>query len=172
MNHVSEISFKVSRPDGTYGLFKLSETVFKLGLGPCGRHVTKLSVSVDRDFLRVTQWSRAADDLDPPPCPPNEVYTKLARDECAMRNEPIIRLRLPPQVYYTGFLWWKKRHVVNEPAPLPEKPKGALDPEERERLSEIIRDYKRAFAEWESRVEIKEFIYKISDVHGRIVTTK
>ncbi|WYW02830.1 hypothetical protein Emajogi_00008 [Pseudomonas phage vB_PpuP-Emajogi] len=36
-NRVKEVTFKVSRPDGQYGLHKLADTTFALGLGPCGR---------------------------------------------------------------------------------------------------------------------------------------
>ncbi len=81
------VVFHASWPDpGSYGLIKAREVEFKHGLGPCGRIVTRLSVHIEGQFLKVSQTSV-----------------------------------LP------GHRWWKDRS------------------------------------------EIKEFVYKITDVHGQIV---
>lgn len=93
-NRVKEVTFKVSRPDGQYGLHKLADTTFALGLGPCGRWVQHLEVEVTDHLLRIRQHSTEFDIT--------EVLLRKANE---------------------GY-------------------------------------------------EIKEFIYKIADIHGRIVTTK
>lgn len=47
----------------SFGLLKVKEVEFKLGLGPCGRHVTELSYSISGDLLTIVQRSREPDDL-------------------------------------------------------------------------------------------------------------
>lgn len=59
-NRVKEVTFKVSRPDGQYGLHKLADTTFALGLGPCGRWVQRLEVEVTDHLLRIRQHSTEA----------------------------------------------------------------------------------------------------------------
>ncbi|WPK27822.1 hypothetical protein [Pseudomonas phage phiPstE] len=60
-NRVKEVTFKVSRPDGQYGLHKLADTTFALGLGPCGRWVQRLEVEVTDHLLRIRQHSTEFD---------------------------------------------------------------------------------------------------------------
>ncbi|WZX11471.1 hypothetical protein YZUPF006_000009 [Pseudomonas phage YZU-PF-006] len=172
-NRASEVSFKVSRPGGNYGLHKITETVFKLGLGPCGRHVLSLSAVVCEDFLRVTQHSRMPDDLEPP-ASPTEAYRSIAEHECASRwfRPVLLTIKPEPEVYYTGFLWWRKKHIRKADEPKPEARHGFLTPEELETHKATVRAYEKAVHEWENRKEIKEFIYKITDIHGRITITK
>ncbi|MCO4372805.1 hypothetical protein MTR10_12390, partial [Staphylococcus agnetis] len=60
-NRVKQVVFKVSRPDGQYGLHKIADTTFALGLGPCGRWVQRLEVVVTDALLRITQHSTEFD---------------------------------------------------------------------------------------------------------------
>lgn len=56
------IKFRASftQPD-TYGLAKVKEVVFSLGLGPCGRVVTKLDYEILGDLMVIRQTSFPVD---------------------------------------------------------------------------------------------------------------
>ena len=136
-NRVKEVTFKVSRPDGQYGLHKLADTTFALGLGPCGRWVQRLEVVVTDAFLRITQHSTEFD------------ITEAAAENAESRA--ILE-------HHSGRYPWIKRDALD----------AALKEFHQERVnttSAVLRKANEGY-------EIKEFIYKIADIHGRIVTTK
>lgn len=132
----TEIIFKCSKPDGAYGLHKITECTFKLGLGPCGRVVKKLTAEVTDILLTITQVSYATEEPD--------------ADGWWSNNH-----RHFMDVYRPR--WWGIC-------------KGNLELYEhhREALNAIHKRHK----EWRDGREDKRFIYKLSDIHGRIVVIK
>lgn len=132
---VNHLTFKVSHPDGQYGLHKIADTTFALGMGPCGRFVTELSVDITGSLLKVTQTSYVSEQPDP-----GDVlwdHHSLWADQYRPR-------------------WW-----------------GLCgDPVEYERHRLALQELSKAHKAWRDTCEIREFVYKVSDIHGRIVTTK
>ncbi|AHZ94987.1 hypothetical protein phiPSA2_06 [Pseudomonas phage phiPSA2] len=135
-NRVKEVTFKVSRPDGQYGLHKLADTTFALGLGPCGRWVQRLEVEVTDHLLRIRQHS-----------------TEFDITEVAAENSESERMI----AYHQGRYPWLKKELS---ADLLEFHKERFNT-----TKALLRKANEGY-------EIKEFIYKIADIHGRIVTTK
>lgn len=135
-NRVKEVTFKVSRPDGQYGLHKLADTTFALGLGPCGRWVQRLEVEVTDHLLRIRQHS-----------------TEFDITEAATENSESERMI----AYHQGRYPWLKKELS---ADLLEFHKERFNT-----TKALLRKANEGY-------EIKEFIYKIADIHGRIVTTK
>lgn len=133
---IKEVVFKVSRPDGQYGLHKLADTVFKLGMGPCGRWVENLEVGATGDLLRIKQ-------------------TSLPFDISEARREHWESKR--------ACFGYREGYAYVKPALIP----ADILEYHKERLNVIGKLIKEA----EDGREIKEFIYKMADIHGRIVTT-
>lgn len=131
---ITEISFKVSRPDGHYGLHKIVDTVFALGLGPCGRHVTRLDCVVTDGVMKIAQTSYAT--AEPDPEGTEEKALRAMRDHYRPR--------------WFGLVGDHDAWVARDHA-----------------LQDLYERHKA----WRETKEIKEFVYKIADVHGRIVTT-
>ncbi len=136
-NRVKEVTFKVSRPDGQYGLHKLTDATFSLGLGPRGRWVQRLEVDVTDHLLRIRQHSTGFD------------ITEAARENSESRQ--LLEMS-------SGRYPWLKRDALD----------AALREYHQERLNVTREILRKANDDY----EIKEFIYKIADIHGRIVTTK
>lgn len=124
---VKTVSFKVSRPDGQYGLHKIGDTTFELGLGPCGRWVERLEVVITDHLVRITQHSVGMD--------LKEVYRENRESAYAIRRGGL-----------TADL--KEYH--------------------QERYNVTCAILRKAREDY----EIKEFVYKMGDIHGRIVTTR
>jgi len=125
------IKFRASfiQPE-TYGLAKVKEVEFKLGLGPCGRFVETLTHEVSEGILKITQTSH----LTERPYPP---YAGREALEFAERTRP----------RWFGLTGCKAAHKYN--------------------LS-VYEDIREAIKEWRDGCEIKQFVYKMSDIHGRI----
>lgn len=136
MSAVKSVTFKCSRPDGQYGLHKIAETTFELGLGPCGRFVTAIEATVTESLLRVVQFSTEFD------------TTEVSRE---LRESSDI---LMP----SGRAWYRKDKLAD----------AALVEWHKERYYRCLSIMRKA----RDNTEIKEFIYKLSDVHGRIVIIK
>ncbi|WYW04209.1 hypothetical protein Kallioja_00011 [Pseudomonas phage vB_PpuP-Kallioja] len=61
---VQRIKFHASFPEPErYGLMKVTEVVFKLGLGPCGKHVHNLAYEVTDNLLTITQRATELDSV-------------------------------------------------------------------------------------------------------------
>ncbi|ALO79968.1 hypothetical protein AU161_gp08 [Pseudomonas phage PPPL-1] len=133
MSAAKSVTFKVSRPDGHYGLHKIQDTVFSLGLGPCGRWVTSIEATVTESLLKVVQFS-------------TDIDTTEAEQE--MRESTSVIFGSAPAYYRTE-----------------KKLDAALVEFHKERYYRCRDILKKA----RDRSEIKEFVYKFSDVHGRIV---
>jgi hypothetical protein len=133
--HVKQIKLRASFPEPErYGLMKVTEVVFKLGEGPCGRHVETLAYSVTDQLLTITQTSYAT----PRPYPP---YAGQEAAEFAESQRP----------RWFGLVGCKSAFEYNQG------------------ISKAIR---KAIMAWRDDCEIKEFVYKLSDVHGRIEVLK
>ena len=161
----------------TFGLVKVCEVEFTHGLGPCGRHVTDLRYEIADGLLTIKQWSRHPDDLGEP-TEGSEARWLLEADNQKARLEgsyPGLILTTPdePRTFTTGFLWWRKTVVIPaEPLPEPPPKPGRLTTEQRTELRKQFSDYCKAHDKWVNAVEIKEFVYKLSDIQGRIETLK
>lgn len=132
---VQSIKFRASfiQPE-TYGLAKVKEVEFKLGLGPCGRFVETLAFRVTDGLLVVTQTSYTT----PRPHPPFAGQDSLeSAKECKPR--------------WFGFAGSQAAYDYHM------------------RLYEWIR---MAIKEWRDTEEIKTFVYKMTDIHGRIEALK
>jgi hypothetical protein len=168
------LKFRASWPDpGSYGLIKAREVIFELGLGPCGKHVLKLAYEVDEHLLKVTQTSRQPDDLEPPTEGLSAIY-KLSRHEGAKRMQRPARM-VPKAGETITYGWWIFKSSFT---PLtmaleePEPHKDILTMAEVIDLQVIEQVHKKAYQEWKDRLEVKTFVYKMSDVHGRIEATQ
>lgn len=131
---IKELTFKASKPDGAYGLHKIHEVTFKLGLGPCGRHVEKLSCEVSGSIVKVTQESYLNER-------PFQAFSAQVLEDQAWEFEPKWFGLRGDKVAFENLLAKAK----------------------------LIRGRMKT---WQDSVEIKEFIYKMSDIHGRIVIVK
>lgn len=170
------IKFHASVPQPeSYGLLKVCKIEFALGLGPCGRHVTELHHKIEGDLLTITQCSRLPDELEPPDgSAATSALFKIRKDDELLADakrwdhiRPIYYV--PPAQHIKYFRWgfWPVFEEVVEP-PKTVVIDGALSLDERAALEKTITDYaaaKRAF--WRG-LETKQFVYKISDIHGRI----
>jgi hypothetical protein len=171
---IKALKFRASWPDpGSYGLIKAREVIFELGLGPCGKHVLKLAYEVTEDLLTVTQTSRQPDDLEPPTEGLSAIY-KLQKHELARRlQRPGQMVPRAGETSTSG--WWIFKSsftpltmVFEEPEPHPD----TLTMAEVIDLQVIEQAHKKAYQEWRDRLEVKTFVYKMSDVHGRIEATQ
>lgn len=173
---IKAIKFSASWPEpGSYGLIKNRTVLFELGLGPCGKHVLKLAYEVDDHLLRVTQESRHPDDLEPPEAP-MDAFFKRGKHLTAKR----LSQRPPKLTYKAGepvqIGWWifkmgthtPLEMVVEEPEPNPD----ILTDEQLKELYKVLTEHNLAFQAWKDRLEVKHFVYKMSDVHGRIEATR
>lgn len=129
------IKFHASFPEPErFGLMKVTEVVFKLGLGPCGRFVESLTHKVEDGLLTITQTSHGTERPYPP-------YAGRDTFELAMANRPRWF-----GLVGNGVAYHYNMHVY-----------------------ESIRT---AIKHWRDDTEIKEFVYKLSDIHGRIEALK
>lgn len=159
------IKFRATFPKAeSYGLHQVKEVVFALGLGPCGKHVLKLTHTVTDDLLTIVQTSRAPDDLEGP------ILEKTRAAEQALSEDRKLRAYYGPRLtrsefVTTGHLWWKKTIEIK-----PENVhiKGLLTPQQVADYEAIIKAQRVAAKAWLDRLEVKTFVYKMSDVHGRI----
>lgn len=172
------IKFNASWVDpGSYGLVKARTVVFELGLGPCGRHVTDLSHTINEGLLTVTQWSRDPEKLTAP-CR-NAAFAaehKLERHQHASSGwEPMVTLRRPAETITSGWWIFKSTWTTHEKGilmPNPNRPEGLLTAAEVVAERTIIKDFWDAVRDWDNDVEIKSFVYKMADIHGRIEVLK
>uniref|UniRef100_A0AAU6W3B9 Uncharacterized protein n=1 Tax=Pseudomonas phage Lepni01 TaxID=3138536 RepID=A0AAU6W3B9_9VIRU len=181
---IESIKFRSSWVDpNSYGLVKAKEMVFEMGLGPCGRHVTELRYEVDEDLLKISQWSRHPCDLAPPTDDYYNACRKIDRHEDAERLYErerrlagycgLGRLVRPEETVTTGFWWWKRTYTIPaETLPEIPKPEGFLEATELAALKAHRSAIWQAHAKWQDAVEVKHFIYKMADVHGRIEVVK
>lgn len=155
----------------TFGMLKVKEVEFKLGLGPCGRHVTHLSYDIKDGLLTIIQGSRLPDELEPPDRSAyHTARDKLEADDHKRRLfEPqLVRMTQLERIikdYRWGF--WPIFEYVEVKA-TEAVLIGTLTDEQRSELVKIMDDYNTSVREWGAGYETKKFIYKISDIHGRI----
>lgn len=160
------IKFRATFPQvESYGLHKVKEVVFALGLGPCGKHVLRLEHTVTEDLLTIIQTSRDPDDLEQPLIHELKALTYQIHLHSAAVDERRKLLRTFGETYTTGHLWWKKTHVMTVDATTI---KGLLTDEQKVENFRRQDEIKKAAREWLKRLEVKTFVYKMSDVHGRI----
>jgi hypothetical protein len=147
--------------------------IFELGLGPCGKHVLKLAYEVDEHLLKVTQTSRQPDDLEPPTEGLEACY-KLSRHEQAKRMQPAPRLVAKAGETTTSGWWIFKSTFTPVVMGFEEQDqhKDILTMAEVIDLQVIEQAYHKAWKAWKDRLEVKTFVYKMSDVHGRIEATQ
>ena len=138
---------------GSSGLIKAREVEFKLGLGPCGRVVVRLDFSVSEGLLTVTQTS----------LPP-----ELAENR--YQAEKAFRASLPKDTVTGGELIASKGGLFGLGTVYGWSPVEVLKAEISESSKEILNEFKKYREARQEAIEIKTFIYKMTDVHGRIVT--
>lgn len=165
--------FRASWVDpNSYGLVKAKELTFELGLGPCGRHVVSLGVAITDDLLTIKQWSRSPELLHEPQC---DAKWKLERHQRLERTyRPAVTLKRQ-ELRVTGMLWWRKEEwvdVIETTHGDAVKPEGLLEDSEVAELQDQIRKYYSAVTKWNDDLELKTFVYKMADVHGRIEVVK
>ncbi|QZA71323.1 hypothetical protein ALEA_10 [Pseudomonas phage ALEA] len=126
----------------TYGLSKCATVEFSRGLGPCGRWVSKLGYVVDRDLLRITQISFGID-LD-------AKADEFLKDIRKLNDEAkrIEKFGYGDVMAMTLSQQEYEHRLVA--------------------LENLGKECELAFRDR----EFKEFIYKMSDVHGRIEVIK
>lgn len=173
MTFAKLIKFRASWVDpNSYGLVKAKEITFELGLGPCGRHVVDLAFEVTDDLLTIKQWSRSPELLHEPRCSAKWKLDKHNRLERSYR--PTVTLKRK-ELRTTGWLWWEKSEWVDVTETTigdAVKPEGLLEDSEVAALKAQMRAYQKAMQEWHDDLELKTFVYKMADVHGRIEMTK
>lgn len=167
------IKFRASWVDpNSYGLVKAKEITFEHGLGPCGRHVVSLAYEVTEELLTIRQWSRSPELLHEPQC---HSQWKLDRHQRLERSyRPAVTLKRQEE-RVTGFLWWRKSEwvdVIETTMGDREKPEGLLEDSEVETLKAEVREHWAAVQKWNDDLEVKTFVYKMADVHGRIEVVK
>lgn len=137
------VEFRCSVPrENSFGLLQVFKTEFKTGTGPCGRFVMGLKVEVTPELLRITQVS-ASEDI-------SELLERFRKGlEKHTRDAASI-----------------ERHGFGSVM--------AMNPTERDFDHHLVdlENLATEITEKAGKREIKEFIYKMSDIHGRIVTTK
>jgi hypothetical protein len=166
------LKFRASWPDpGSYGLIKAREVIFELG--PCGKHVLALAYEVDEHLLKVTQTSRQPDDLEPPTEGLSAIY-KLQQHENAKRMQRPPRLVAKPGETTTSGWWIFKSSFTPVVMGFEEQEphKDILTMAEVIDLQVIEQAHRKAYQAWKDRLEVKTFVYKMSDVHGRIEATQ
>ena len=170
---VKAVKFRATFPKAeSYGLHQVKEVEFKLGLGPCGRHVIDLAYAIHDDLLKITQSSRLPDDLEAPVC---NHRARLHQHMLAKDRGPTIHKTLikPEQVVKSG--WWIFESTCTYPAVYEtvEVPnKDILTAAELVELYNLMDYGNKAYKAWQDRLEVKTFVYKMADVHGRIESIK
>lgn len=140
---VASVEFRCSVPkENSYGLLQVVKTEFQRGDGHCGRHVIALHVDITADLLKITQVSVAED--------VSESVRKFR--EGVERHQRDVK---SIQRHGYGCVM-------------------AMNPTQRDFEHQLVALEKLAkeISEKAGKREIKEFTYKMSDVHGRIVTTR
>lgn len=149
---IKAIRFRASWPDpGSYGLVKAREVEFKAGLGPCGRVVTHLSYTVSGELLTIKQTSFPPELADNRWLAEQKFKASLPKDE--VRGGELVSSRFG--VFGRQFVW---------------SPVEILKAEISESSKEILNEFKKYREARRDACEVKTFIYKMADVHGRIVT--
>uniref|UniRef100_A0AAU6VZR8 Uncharacterized protein n=1 Tax=Pseudomonas phage Ghual01 TaxID=3138534 RepID=A0AAU6VZR8_9CAUD len=149
---IKAIRFRASWPDpGSYGLVKAREIEFKAGLGPCGRVVTHLSYTVSGELLTIKQTSY----------PPELAVSRWL-------EERQFKASLPKDIVTGGELVSSRfglfgRQFVWSPVEIQRA-------EISESSQKILKEFEEHHKARRDACEVKTFIYKMSDVHGRIVT--
>lgn len=176
-NKVKALKFNASWVDqGSYGLVKARTVVFELGLGPCGRHVTDLSHTINEGLLTVTQWSRDPEKLTPPDygAALNAQHKVEVHNQVSRTYQPTVTVKGPPRTCTSG--WWIFKSTMEYPHEVqvanPEKPEGLLEDSELASFKALATGYHDTVRVWEEGVEIKTFVYKMADIHGRIEVLK
>lgn len=137
------IKFHASFPEPErYGLMKVTEVVFTLGKGPCGRWVTNLTYEVQESFLKITQTSYP-DDFESIRRTAKRLFEDVVSDAKRIEKHGYGDLKTMTPT--------KDRH---------------------ERKWERLRSVNARHHELHDQVEIKEFVYKLTDIHGRIEALK
>lgn len=161
------IKFKAAWPDaGSYGLIKIREVVFELGLGPCGKHVLHLDHTITHELLTITQTARNPDDLKFQHS--DELLSLLHKKTVHTDACHKIRMEVAkhPKEIDVGS-WWRGSQIVPLTIDVSHI-KGKLEADQLAALEFRIEEIKKLHAEWRDRIEIKTFTYKMTDVHGRI----
>lgn len=172
ITRVQSIKIRASFPQPeSFGILRVKDVEFKLGLGPCGRHVTHLSHSIKDDLLTIVQESRLPDDLEGPDY---GAYSKARR---ALEDDARLHRLNPPVLFYVPkfeqvikeYRWgfWPIYESV-EIKPPEVVVEGALTKEQEAAHRKTMDDYATELSAWRGRNEVKTFIYKIADIHGRI----
>lgn len=171
------IKFNASWVDpGSYGLVKARTVVFELGLGPCGRHVTELHHTINDGLLTVTQWSRDPEKLTPPDygVALNAQHKVETHNQVSRTYQPTVTVKGLPRTSTSG--WWIFKSTMEfhqeVQVPNPEKPEGLLEASELADLKALVTGYYDTVRVWEEGLEIKTFVYKMADIHGRIEVLK
>lgn len=169
------VTFRASWVDpGSYGLVKAKELTFALGMGPCGRFVTSLRCEVSTESVLIEQCSQP----DDKPCPDYRLALYLReqvlRSERALKAAQVEHLTAQLLVRHGNWVgrWPFKRFISAPSVPFEFKPGRYLTDSEKDAIAAIIEDISTGQRDWHNRNEIKQFVYKMSDVHGRIVTIK
>lgn len=128
--------------EGPYGLPKVVKTEFKTGMGPCGRFVIGLSIAVGPDLMRIVQVSI-----------PEDITEKREEFKAGAEKHRKEAIAVKKHGFSHGVIQTPTRkdyehHLVYL-----------------ENLAEEI--HRMA-----GKREIKEFVYKMADIQGRIVTTQ
>lgn len=140
---VQAIEFRCSVPqENSHGLIKVVKTEFAKGDGPCGRHVLALYVDISADLLKITQVTIAED--------ATELITKFR--EGVERHQ-----RDAKAITKHGYA-----SVM------------AMTPSQRDYEHQLValENLSKEILEKTGKREVKEFVYKMGDIHGRIVTTR
>lgn len=173
---VKSIKFRATFPKAeSFGLHQVKEVEFKLGLGPCGKHVLHLKHEIADDLLTITQWARNPDDLEEPTNSTWAIQEKLERHAEA-RKDPIHTYEVevsPAQVVERGWWIFKSSCTYGPIMKTIERPnRYLLEPSEVTALHDQITAIYKAHQEWQDRLEVKTFVYKMADGHGRIEVLK
>uniref|UniRef100_A0AAU6W306 Uncharacterized protein n=1 Tax=Pseudomonas phage Ghuch01 TaxID=3138535 RepID=A0AAU6W306_9CAUD len=151
---ISAIRFRASWPEpGSYGLIKAREVEFKMGLGPCGRVVTHLAYTVSGELLTIKQTSYPPELADSRWLEERKFKASLPQD--IITGGEIIPVNLGLFGFRKSFL---RSPVEIQRAEISESSK------------KILKEFEEHRKARRDACEIKTFIYKMSDVHGRIVT--
>ncbi|WYW04453.1 hypothetical protein Mudajogi_00008 [Pseudomonas phage vB_PpuP-Mudajogi] len=140
---IQAIEFRCSVPkENSYGLFQVTKTEFSKGDGPCGRHVLALYSNVTADLLTITQVT-IAEDVTEQVAKFREGVERHQRDAKAITKHG-----------YSSVM--------------------AMTPSQRDYEHQLValENLSKEIVEKAGKREIKEFVYKMGDIHGRIVTTR
>lgn len=152
----------------SYGLMQVKEVVFwAREVGPCGRFVTQLSYAIDGEYLIVRQASRDPEDL---------VFKEAERlkevEEILYKHRKAGELYPKFKIEVKREKWYGPEVVVRTPISPIVPHEDTLPSEQVWSLSAEMAKLQAESRAFRDRQEIKEFIYKMSDVHGRIEVIK